>query len=67
MYFSEKSKKLLSEAHPDLQKIFNHAIAVTDVDFGISESVRSIERQAELVNQGKSKTMKYLPKRWTSL
>jgi len=34
------------------------AIQLTEVDFGVSEGLRSIDRQKELVAKGASKTMK---------
>ena len=51
----KKSKERLATCHTDLQKIFELAIKVSKIDFGISEGHRSIERQNELFNQGKSK------------
>ena len=49
------SLKKLRTCHADLQKIFKLAIKRTMVDFGISEGHRSLERQKELFDQGKSK------------
>lgn len=54
--YSDKSKKLLSEVHPDLQLVMNLAIRLSEVDFGITEGLRSATRQAELVKAGKSQT-----------
>jgi peptidoglycan L-alanyl-D-glutamate endopeptidase CwlK len=51
--FGEKSKKLLSTCHSDIQKVMNEAIKYTD--FTIIEGARSLERQKELYSQGKSK------------
>lgn len=53
--FGKKSLEKLQTCHPDIQKICNELIKMMDVT--VLEGVRSQERQAELVAQGKSKTM----------
>jgi peptidoglycan L-alanyl-D-glutamate endopeptidase CwlK len=53
--FGNRSKEKLATAHEDLQKIMNLAISRTKVDFGISEGHRSLERQKQLFDEGKSK------------
>ena len=53
--FGKGSLSKLESVHHDLVKILKLAITRTPVDFGISEGHRSIERQNELYNQGKSK------------
>lgn len=53
--FSNTSKDRLSTCHEDLQKIFEVAISLSPVDFGISEGHRSLERQKQLFDEGKSK------------
>ena len=54
--FSKKSKSLLEQCHPDLQKVFNQAIKY--IDFTILDStIRTKEQQTEYVKTGKSKTM----------
>ncbi len=53
--FGRKSKASLATCHYDLQLIMNEAIKITNVDFGISEGHRSIERQKQLFDEGKSK------------
>lgn len=50
-----RSKKNINTCHIDLQKIFKLAISRTKVDFGISEGHRSLKRQKELFDEGKSK------------
>lgn len=55
---SQKSKDKLQGVHPDLVKIVLRAIEITEVDFGISEGLRTKERQEELYKAGKSKTLK---------
>jgi len=49
------SLKKLESVHHDLVKIIKLAITRTPIDFGISEGHRSLERQKELYDQGKSK------------
>jgi len=53
--FGERSLQKLSTCHPDLQKIMRLAIKRSDVDFGITEGHRSVERQKQLYDEGKSK------------
>ena len=55
MKFGLNSAKKLRSCHPDIQAIMNLAIKRTDIDFGISEGHRSMKRQKELFNMGKSK------------
>lgn len=52
-----KSKLKLRGVHPDLVRVVELAIKITDVDFTVLEGVRSRQRQAQLVLQGASKTM----------
>lgn len=44
----------LRSCHRDLQRIAIAAIRKSEVDFGISEGYRTVERQQELFNAGKS-------------
>ena len=55
MNFSKTSNKRLSTCHQDLQLIFNEAINVSRVDFGVAEGHRSIEDQFKYFSQGKSR------------
>lgn len=55
---SRKSLGKLGGVNPDLVKVVKRAIELTTVDFGITEGLRSITRQKELVAQGKSQTMR---------
>lgn len=59
--FSNKSKMMLEECHPDLQKVLNEAIKY--IDFTIVEGARTEEQQLKYYMTGKSKTMnsKHLP------
>lgn len=54
---SQKSLSRLKGVHPDLVKVVKRAIEITEVDFVITEGLRTVERQRELVAQGASKTM----------
>lgn len=53
--FSVTSRQRLETCHPDLIKIFETAIKMSDVDFGIAEGFRDVERQMKLFKEGKSK------------
>lgn len=61
---SKRSKSNLEGVHPDLVKVIERAIKITPIDFGVSEGVRTVERQRELVATGKSTTMrsKHIPR-----
>ena len=52
--FGSTSKKRLSTCHKDLQMIMNNAIIISNVDFGIAEGHRSIEKQNQYFKEGKS-------------
>jgi peptidoglycan LD-endopeptidase CwlK len=53
--FGKTSKERLSTCHSDMQLIMNEAIKITNVDFGIAEGHRSIEKQQQYFKEGKSK------------
>ena len=54
---SKKSLAKLNEVNPDLQKLVKNAIGLSTIDFGISEGMRTKERQQILYDTGKSQTM----------
>jgi peptidoglycan L-alanyl-D-glutamate endopeptidase CwlK len=56
--FGERSLRKLEGVHPDLVRVAKTALAKSSVDFGITEGVRSLEKQKILYNTGASKTMK---------
>lgn len=60
--FSKKSRAMLEQVHPDLQKVMEEAIKI--IDFSITEGARTKEKQIEYFKTGKSKTLnsKHLPK-----
>jgi len=47
----------LNGVHPDLVSVVKHAIERSEVDFMVTEGLRTKERQKELVAAGASKTM----------
>ena len=54
---SEKSLQRLTGVHPDLQAVVKRAIEITPVDFLVVEGLRTKERQAYLLDAGKSRTL----------
>lgn len=56
--FSAKSIGKLSGVHKDLQRVMLASIVDSPYDFGISEGLRTKERQQELFDSGKSQTMR---------
>ena len=55
---SERSLRKLEGVHDDLVKVVKRAIEITEVDFAVTEGLRTKKRQEELVKAGASKTMK---------
>lgn len=54
---SPRSLKALDGVHPDLVKVVKRAIELTEIDFVVTEGLRTKERQAELFKAGASQTM----------
>ena len=54
---SKRSKDRLSGVHPDLVRVVEKAISISDIDFTVLEGVRSIARQEQLVKSGASQTL----------
>ena len=54
---SRRSLERMQGVHPDLVKVVLRAIKITEVDFGVTEGLRTIEKQREYVSRGASKTM----------
>lgn len=52
-----RSRQRLNGVHPDLVKVVERAIEITEIDFTVLEGLRTKARQTELVRQGASKTM----------
>ena len=59
MGFSLSSRSLgkLEGVSPDLVAVVKRAIELTDVDFGVTYGVRTLDEQKELYNSGRSQTM----------
>ena len=55
--FSQRSLRNLAGVHPDLVRVVHRALELSPTDFLITEGVRTLKRQAELVAAGASKTM----------
>ena len=55
---AKKSRDRLSGVHPDLVKVVERAIEITEIDFAVLEGVRSKTRQEQLVKAGASQTMR---------
>lgn len=53
-----RSIERMRGVHPDLINVVKLAITLTEVDFGVTEGIRTVERQRELVAKGASQTMK---------
>lgn len=55
--FSQRSENNLKGVNADLVKVVRRALELSPVDFGITEGLRTVERQRQLVATGKSQTM----------
>lgn len=58
MQLDERSLKRLEGVHPDLQKVVLRAAELSDIDFIVTEGVRTMKRQRELVAAGASRTLR---------
>lgn len=56
--FSDRSARNLAGVHPDLVAVIARGLALSDVDFGVTEGLRSIERQRTLRASGASQTLR---------
>lgn len=54
---SARSLSRLQGVHPDLARVVQRAIELTDVDFVVLEGVRTVARQRELFAAGASTTL----------
>lgn len=52
-----RSLSRLVGVHPDLVKVVDHAITISEIDFVVLEGMRTPERQKKLVESGASWTM----------
>ncbi|EPF0313780.1 M15 family metallopeptidase [Enterobacter chuandaensis] len=55
--FSQRSEKNLQGVKPQLVAVVRRALELSSVDFGITEGLRTQERQKQLYAEGKSQTM----------
>lgn len=58
MKLDARSERSLVGVHPDLQRIVRRAAELTDVDFVVTEGLRTVARQKKLVQKGASRTMR---------
>lgn len=56
--FSQRSYNNLVGVRPELVAVATRALALSSVDFGVSEGLRTIERQRQLVASGASQTLR---------
>lgn len=56
--FSLRSRWNLMGVHPDLVAVAHEALARSAVDFGVTEGLRSVQRQQQLYAAGASKTLR---------
>jgi peptidoglycan L-alanyl-D-glutamate endopeptidase CwlK len=55
--FSSRSLRNLAGVHPDLVRVAHRALELSPLDFVVTEGVRTLERQRQLVASGASRTM----------
>nr|WP_281959196.1 M15 family metallopeptidase [Enterobacter mori] len=55
--FSQRSENNLKGVKPQLVAVVRRALELSSVDFGITEGLRTQERQKKLYAEGKSQTM----------
>ena len=56
--WSARSLRNLKDIHPDLRRVFDRALQETPNDFVVTDGLRTVERQAQLVAEGASQTMR---------
>lgn len=56
-YLGRTSRRNLKGVHPDLVRVIARAIEITTLDFGVTEGVRTIGKQKDYFDNGKSWTM----------
>lgn len=54
--FSSRSLRNLEGVHPDLVAVAHRALEITEIDFLVTEGLRTREKQIELVRAGASRT-----------
>jgi len=58
MILSPRSEQRLVGVHKDLVKVVRRAAVITEIDFVITEGLRTLARQKELVAKGASQTLR---------
>lgn len=58
MQLDSRAEKNLAGVHPDLVKIVRRAAEITSIDFTVTEGLRTVARQKQLVAAGASRTMR---------
>lgn len=58
MILSERSLNRLAGVHPDLVRVVKRAAELTEIPFVVTEGLRTVERQKQLVASGASTTKK---------
>ncbi len=58
MPLDDRAERNLSGVHPDLQRVVRHAAGLTEVDFTVTEGLRSAERQKRLFAAGATRTLR---------
>lgn len=54
--FSERSRKNLEGVHPDLVRVTELALQYSEVDFVVTDGLRTMEEQEKLLAAGRSRT-----------
>lgn len=54
--FSSRSLRNMEGVHPDLVAVAHRALEITEIDFLVTEGLRTMEKQIELVRAGASRT-----------
>jgi peptidoglycan L-alanyl-D-glutamate endopeptidase CwlK len=55
--WSDRSLKNLQGIHPDLRRVMDRALQDSLIDFVVTEGLRTVDRQRQMVAAGVSKTM----------
>jgi peptidoglycan L-alanyl-D-glutamate endopeptidase CwlK len=56
--FNARSLRNLKGVHPDLVRVVHRAAELSEIEFIVTEGLRTLERQRQLVAAGASKTLK---------
>lgn len=56
--FSKRSIDRMEGVHPDLVRVVKRALELSEVDFGVTEGLRTMAKQREYVAKGASQTLR---------